>query len=230
METWHLLEHGPCPPFWNMACDEWLLKQAIRLDKPILRTYAWDRPSITFGYFQEFPAELALRYTVVRRPTGGALVIHDTDLTFTVILPPTHPWRTLSPNDRYQRIHERIYTIFEIRGLTPTLISEDAPHLPTPSGRESAASLCFTKSSRYDVVVNGAKVAGGAQRVTREGLLHQGSIQGERLQRVTASELCKAWETHGASFIHLRLALTEEEAITHMATTKHATEEWNRRL
>src|SRR4051812_29265490 len=101
MEPWFFIEHDKLLPSWNMACDEWLLNKISSLNVPLLRTYGWDRPSITIGYFQEYPQELEAKYTIVRRPTGGALVYHDSDLTFTVVLPPTHPWKSLKTDDRY---------------------------------------------------------------------------------------------------------------------------------
>lgn len=231
METWYWLEHDRRSPFWNMACDEWLLTHASWLGNPILRTYAWDRPSISLGYFQTFPDPHPSSHTVVRRPTGGALVLHDVDLTFTVVLPPFHPWRLLAPHERYQRVHERVYKIFELRGLIPILVSDKTREIssPNPSGRASSTSLCFAKNSRYDVMLHGEKIAGGAQRVNRDGLLHQGSIQGESIWRASPSELRRAWEYYGARFTGLRLTGDEELAIQDLVISKYATTAWNRR-
>ncbi len=227
MENWYLLEHGRNSPYWNMACDEWLLKNASRLGQPTLRIYAWNRPAITIGYFQPFPTNRFLHATIVRRPTGGALVIHDSDLTFTVVLPPDHPWRKLKTFERYHCIHERVARIFELKGLTPTLVLPEAkPSL----GRALETDLCFIKSSSYDVLVHGIKVAGGAQRTTREGLLHQGSIQGGGSWRVSFDELQHSWQTWGVHFINLKLAITEIKEITTLATQKYATPSWNHRF
>lgn len=227
MEDWHFLEHGRCSPPWNMACDEWLLKRSPHLKHPILRTYAWDRPSATIGYFQPFPADLPTHITVVRRPTGGALVLHDFDLTFSIILPSHHPWRKLGTSECYHCVHQNICKIFEKRGLNPTLATSN--QVP-PSGRASEADCCFAKKSHHDVLIRGTKVAGGAQRRTQNGLLHQGSIQGGDQPKTTPSELQWAWEIGGARFTKMELKPEEQAAISQLATNQFASREWNYRL
>jgi lipoyl(octanoyl) transferase len=232
MEEWLLLQHGPTNPFWNMACDEWLLKNVHLFSKPILRIYGWDRLSVTIGYFQSFPSQLASNRAVVRRPTGGALVNHDADLTFTVVLPKDHPWRGLGPNERYYKVHERVYRVFENRGCSTQLALEEKflkGSEPIPSGRGRAIAQCFAKSSRYDVIVDEMKVAGGAQRVTKDGLLHQGSIQGN-FEKVTAPELRRAWESFGVRFEELKLNEKQEAQISELSRSKYSTLEWNHRL
>lgn len=226
-ESWYFLENGRRAPAWNMACDEWLLSRATWLARPVLRTYAWDRACATIGYFQSFPEDLAASRVVVRRPTGGAMVIHDADLTFTIVLPPGHAWRRLTVVERYARIHERVARVFGRRGLSPALAD---PFSPTGSARErhGGADACFAKASRHDVMVGGVKVAGGAQRVTKDGLLHQGSIQGGGHWRVSPEELRLAWESFDARFTGLRMEDDEEKAVWELAERKYATDAWNR--
>lgn len=226
MEAWLFFEQGRESPAWNMACDEWLLQRAGWLGAPILRTYAWDRPSVTIGYFQPFPANLPAYMTVIRRPTGGAMVVHDTDITFSVIVPGSHPWRKLPAVERYNRIHERVGRVFETRGLQPLLASCGG----AGSARAPGESRCFSKATRHDVLIDGIKVVGGAQRTTREGMLHQGSIQGGGHWRVSPDELRRAWETLGARFTGLRLAADEMASVTALATAKYSTRAWNQRV
>jgi lipoyl(octanoyl) transferase len=227
-EPWLFLEHGPKPPAWNMACDEWLLKSIQNLGQPILRTYQWNRPSITIGYFQDYPKDLEAKYTIIRRPTGGALVVHDHDLTFTVVLPPEHPWKKIPVCDRYQRVHERVAQIFAARGESSSL-ETSCSSASIPSGRADKLGYCFQKSSRYDVLIQGKKVAGGAQRVTREGLLHQGSIQSEAHPIATSAELKASWEKSGDELKPLILDSSQENEIQHMAKEKYETVEWNKK-
>jgi lipoyl(octanoyl) transferase len=230
MESWFFLEDGSHEPAWNMACDEWLLLHARELEKPLLRTYSWDRPSVTIGYFQEFPTEIAKTHTVIRRPTGGAMVFHDHDLTFSVVLPPDHPWKKLRPDDRYQKVHERISKVFELRGALPALAPELKIDLRAPLGREEAHARCFEKSSRYDVLIQNLKVAGGAQRVTKDGLLHQGSIQGSSHRRVSSEELLNAWKFFNSDCSKRDLSLIEQNQISILSKEKYCTTEWNRRV
>ncbi len=230
MESWFLIEHDLCEPAWNMACDEWLMFHSHQFSQPILRTYRWDRPSMTIGYFQPFPKDISLHDTVIRRPTGGALVIHDHDLTFTVVISPQHAWYRLPVHERYQCVHERVHKIFEQRGLSSELMPphKESPVFEKPKNPET--DRCFTKSSRYDVLVRGIKVAGGAQRFTRHGLLHQGSIQGEKIDRVSSAEIRSVWEKYGAQFLSLKLSTTQESEITTLAAQKFSTIQWNHRV
>jgi lipoyl(octanoyl) transferase len=235
-ENWFSLIHDAAPPAWNMACDEWLLSQAARVNQPVLRTYAWDRPSISIGYFQPWPEGISNAYTIVRRPTGGALVVHDDDLTFTVVLPPSHPWKKLSITERYAKVHQRVETMFGLVGFTaalePSGLFDASASRAIPSGRSDANTHCFAKHSRYDVLVGGRKVAGGAQRVTHHGLLHQGSIQGPGVDRALISHgaLLKAWESFGAKFQPLELRPGDLDAIENLARTKYESTEWNNRM
>src|SRR5882672_6639797 len=104
-ETWYLLQCGPRAAAVNMALDEALLELAPRLNQPILRFYSWDESAASFGYFQKL-AEIShatpLR-PLVRRPTGGGLVPHDSDWTYSLIFPPSHPWYSLKAVQSYQR-------------------------------------------------------------------------------------------------------------------------------
>lgn len=229
MEEWDLLEHEPRAPWWNMACDEWLLRSAWQRPRPMLRLYAWDRPSVSIGYFQEYPEARAATCAVVRRPTGGGLVPHGRDLTFTVALAATHTWWGAPVLIRYRKIHERVAWIFEQRGRSVGL-SMDAPGKRGDSIRGAGRSICFDRPSPYDVLVHGRKVAGGAQRVTREGLLHQGSIQDGNESRVTTAEIIRAWESFGAKFSPCQLSPDEESAVSELVSQKFATEAWNRRV
>ena len=257
MNTWLFLEHAAHSPAWNMACDEWLLKHATVFAKPLLRTYQWDRPSITIGYFQPYPKNINA-HVVVRRPTGGALVIHDSDLTFSVVLPPNHDWCKSPICDRYRKIHERVAKVFELRGVNSKVAIEcdqTAPMLSIgsrwalvaprrhpcerksteekidttfrPSGRAKEGVECFAKISKYDVIINNKKVAGGAQRITKEGLLHQGSIQDGDQPTVSSEELRIAWEKSGSSFEPLILTTEQNNQITQLARDKFETSKWN---
>ena len=73
MNSWLLLQSGPCAPAFNMALDEALLEAMPRLQRPVLRLYGWTEPAATFGYFQKYAeVERATKLRpLIRRPTGG---------------------------------------------------------------------------------------------------------------------------------------------------------------
>lgn len=170
VETWHLLHSSAGPSAWNMATDEALLEAAARLGQPVLRFYAWCEPAATFGYFQSVAAVgtwTRLR-PLIRRPTGGGLVPHDADWTYSLVFPPGHPWFTLRAVESYRRLHEWIHQAFATLGITTQL-----------SGglQKTAPGQCFHGAEKFDLLRSGAKIAGAAQRRNRHGLLIQGSIQ-----------------------------------------------------
>ena len=153
-----------------MAWDEALLESAPRLGRPILRFYGWAAPAATFGYFQKIAEveRLSPLRPLIRRPTGGGLVPHDADWTYSIVAPPADHWYSLKAADSYQRVHEWIRAAFAELAL-PTQLS--------PSRQVGSPGHCFVGAEQFDVLLGERKIAGAAQRRTRSGLLIQGSIQ-----------------------------------------------------
>lgn len=154
----------------QMACDEALLQVA---DLPVLRIFRWESPWISIGYFVPFAEAQSLRpeLPVCRRWTGGGIVIHDGDLTFSLVIPSREPLASLRPVESYRKIHETIVRVMTACGTEASLAD----------GRSPSDGQCFAAPVIHDVVADGRKIAGGAQRRTRRGLLHQGSIQNAEL-------------------------------------------------
>ncbi len=167
---WHLLQEGKQSASYNMALDEALLECAPDLGRPVLRFYGWLETAASFGYAQKY-AEIE-RWTMlrplVRRPTGGGLVPHDADWTYSVIFPPGHSWYRLKAVESYRRVHEWIRDAFADIKISTSL---------APASQKEIPGQCFVGMEKYDVIWHGRKIAGAAQRRTRAGLLIQGSIQ-----------------------------------------------------
>lgn len=174
MTPWYLLKSGLGAPAMNMAMDEALLEFASRIGGPVLRFYGWTEPAATFGYSQRY-AELA-RWTrlrpLIRRPTGGGLVPHDADWTYSLVFPPDDPWYALKAVESYRRVHEWICAAFQSIGLAMEL---------APCARPASPGQCFAGAERFDVLWQGRKIAGAAQRRNKSGLLIQGSVQARGL-------------------------------------------------
>lgn len=168
--NWLLLNSGPGAPAENMAWDEALLESVALLHEPVLRLYGWTEPAATFGYFQKF-AEVE-RMTplrpLIRRPTGGGLVPHDADWTYSLSVPPGHSWYSLRAVASYRRMHEWVQETFAQISVEVEL---------APCCRKEAPGQCFAGAEQFDVMAGSRKIAGAAQRRTKEGLLIQGSIQ-----------------------------------------------------
>ena len=167
---WHLLRSGSCDYALNMALDEVLLESVSTLGKPVLRFYGWKQPAASFGYFQKFTdvERLTLLRPLVRRPTGGGIVPHDADWTYSLSFPPMHEWYALAATESYRRVHDWVRLAFAELGIAAEL---------APAAYNAAAGQCFAGYERSDVLWHGRKVAGAAQRRTRAGLLIQGSVQ-----------------------------------------------------
>lgn len=153
-----------------MALDEALLEAMPRLGKPVLRFYGWTQAAASFGYFQKFgDVERAtwLR-PLVRRPTGGGIVPHDADWTYSLAFPKVHEWYSLRAEESYHRVHEWLQTAFA---------RLDIPTELAPCCRKAGPGQCFVGHEKSDLLWQGRKVAGAAQRRTRTGLLIQGSVQ-----------------------------------------------------
>ncbi len=198
----------------NMAIDEALLEFAR---VPAIRFYGWRGPAVSFGYFGHYTdvAPEESRREIVRRWTGGGIVMHGADLTYSVILPARET--TLPPaREIYEQVHDAIRRALSSH-IRASLAVANAPKL---------SDACFANPVVADVLVNGRKIAGAAQRRTRAGLLHQGSIQLENLPpdfpEALARELCPSFEKH--SFTPDLLARASE-----LTERKYGTQEWLRR-
>ena len=227
-ETWDFWDDGVHEPAMNMALDEALLLGAASRGRPLLRFYAWDRPAVTIGYVQSFTAAPAIGYTISRRTTGGGVVFHDHDLTHTAVIPAGHWLTTVPPLESYAFINDAVR-----QGLAGCRGDAELAQQEIPKSIDRLRMVCFTTPTRYDVMLGGQKIAGAAQRRTREGILHQGSIHfGEELplpRAVLTGRILDAFrERDGISFAEFApppelLALAGE-----LVKTRYGTVEWNR--
>jgi len=169
-DPWFLIRSGRGDAAFNMAFDEALLLTASSLKRPVLRFYAWKEPAASFGYLQKYSevASLVSLRPLVRRPTGGGIVPHDADWTYSACFPPTHPWYALAATESYRRIHVWIARAFAELSIAAEVAT---------AARKSQVGQCFIGHEESDVLWNGRKIAGAAQRRTRSGLLIQGSVQ-----------------------------------------------------
>jgi lipoyl(octanoyl) transferase len=197
----------------NMAADEALLNGAR---VPILRYYRWQRPTVSFGYFGCY-AEVKSQSSdreIVRRWTGGGIVPHGEDLTYSIIVPAGNPLLARSSPEIYSEVHEAIRRALQSNGIEAVLANSPAPKI---------SEACFANAVRADVLSEGRKIAGAAHRRSRLGLLHQGSIQRahlpSRFKEDLARFLCERFESR-------TLSPETIEAAARIAETKYGTPEW----
>jgi lipoate-protein ligase A len=163
-------DSGPGDSAFNMALDEALLRSASRLNRPVLRFYSWTEPAASFGYSQKYAAveRMTPLRPLVRRPTGGGLVPHAADWTYALAFPAGDSWYELRAAESYRRVHTWVQAAFARLGVEVAL---------APASHKTRAGQCFAGHEAADVLWQGRKIAGAAQRRTRDGLLIQGSVQ-----------------------------------------------------
>ena len=155
-----------------MAVDETLLEAAWSRGACTLRFYQWLRPTLSLGYFQSAEAieDRWRRTALVRRASGGGAIMHDAELTYSLVVPPD---MSLSrrPSDLYRAVHLGVVACLSAYGIEAYLndTADDMPAADLPF-------LCFARRSEGDVLVSGHKVCGSAQRRRRGAVLQHGSI------------------------------------------------------
>lgn len=172
---WRLLANPePQPGSWQMAVDEAILREVgARRSPPTVRLYRWARPTLSLGAYQPASAvdwvRIAERgYDVVRRPSGGRAVLHDAELTYSVILPEELPGLPAGILPSYRYLSQALLAGLAELGVK-VAVHHGAP--PTP-----ASSACFAAPSWYELLADGRKLVGSAQVRRFGGLLQHGSI------------------------------------------------------
>ena len=176
---WKVLESEHTSVKEAMKRDLSLLRALKEEKTPILHFYEFQRPSFTHGMFLQPSQVLNMEaakenFDFHPRPTGGGILFHLWDFTFSVLLPKSHPKFTQDTMKNYKTIHDAV--LLSIREFLPkctplNLLPED----PIPMC-EACQSFCFAKPTKFDIMYGGKKIAGAAQRRSMDGFLHQGSI------------------------------------------------------
>lgn len=202
----------------NMAVDEWLLET---IADPVLRVYGWSGAWGSFGCFccLNQAIENLPDIGLVRRSTGGGIVDHQNDWTYSLVIPETEKLFRIRASESYRLIHEKL-----------SFVLSNQFNLVVPASSDAGlGGVCFEKPVAFDVVDGvGNKVAGAGQRRTKHGLLHQGSVAGR----------CEADDSIDRS-IRLATALSPQweqtdfdppfEVIRSKVEAKYGNDSWTRR-
>ena len=181
-EKWYFINSGPCSPSYNMAMDEALLDwHSEGLIPPVIRFYEWNPATLSIGYFQSVEKEIDMEAVkrlglgFVRRPTGGRGVLHEHELTYSVIVTESYPSMPATITEAYRVISEGLLLGFQNLGLDAYFsvpnTDEQKDNLKKPK-----SAVCFDTPSWYELVVEGKKVAGSAQTRQKGVILQHGAI------------------------------------------------------
>ncbi|MGX0550291.1 lipoyl(octanoyl) transferase [Staphylococcus hominis] len=190
-ETWNFINTGSHDPYYNMAMDEALLNFVSREEiDPVVRFYTWNPATLSVGYFQRLKKEIDIDkvkekgFGLIRRQTGGRGVLHDKELTYSVIVPESHPNMPSTITEAYRVISEGLLEGFKLLGFDAYFAiprsKEEREKLKQPR-----SAVCFDAPSWYELVVEGRKIAGSAQTRQKGVILQHGSL----LQDVDVDEL-----------------------------------------
>jgi len=176
-DPWRLLVDPPASGAWNMAVDEVLLDGiAAGTAPPTLRFYGWTPPCLSLGYFQPFDVVdldscRALGVDIVRRPTGGRAILHDREVTYSVVLPAWVLGQDGGVLLSYHRLSLALQDGLRRLGVPATL----APASAAPSTAVHGPA-CFDRPSAHEILLNGRKLVGSAQVRRGGAILQHGSI------------------------------------------------------
>lgn len=181
-EIWGFIDSGKCSPAFNMALDEALLDWHSEGEiPPIVRFYGWNPATLSIGYFQKVEKEINMEEVqkhglgFVRRPTGGRGVLHEHELTYSVIVTEEYPQMPKTVTESYRVISEGLLKGFHHLGMeayfsVPQTVEEK------DSLKNPRSAVCFDAPSWYELVVEGRKVAGSAQTRQKGVILQHGAI------------------------------------------------------
>lgn len=221
---WRLLRTGRNAGAWNMAVDEAVMVHVARgLSPPTFRLFEWDPPALSLGRVQSFERDVdaeacaRLGVDVVRRPTGGRAVLHDVEVTYSLIMSEKDPVLPEGLGESFSLATQGIIKGLRFLGVEAEIRGRDEPEKPGRAAGGGAADAggavrtgaCFDSPSWYEVVAGGRKLVGSAQARLMGVFLQHGSI----LMQLDADKLCRLLkfnsdEERAAAVRHLRTHAT----------------------
>ena len=185
-----ILDSGVVSVQCAMETDQKLLQQLRSEGSLQLHFYEWDSPSLTHGYF--LPVSKYIRVEtweseggkIGRRPTGGGIFLHDQDFSFSLLVPRCYPLCQRPLTERYRVLQEwiRHSLISVFPALQETICTE---------GSSVAGPFCMAQTTTCDLVFAGQKIAGAAQRMTKQGMLYQATIGSHRWNKMFLGSILK---------------------------------------
>ena len=179
LPVWRLIDTGPLDGPANMALDEALLTSFdAKRSRPVLRLYGWHPPALSLGRYQEAEAALKLELCaadgvpVVRRMTGGGIIFHADELTYSIVCAPGQLGEA-GVKDGFRRLCAFLIGTYRRLGLEAAFAADQNPDDERLGER---TAYCFAGKEEFDVLVNGRKIGGNAQRRLRGAILQHGSI------------------------------------------------------
>jgi len=252
--NWRLLFTPNVDPYMNMAIDEALTRKCIDSENrpAAIRFYTWKETSCSIGYFQKIESVLKTlkdkSVPIVRRPTGGGIVFHGNDITFSVVKSRAKDNRQENITSFYKLIGESLLRGLERVGLTCTIyLPEERSHHSKSERKHlndglSQQSFCSATPAKYDIMINGNKVAGYAARKSQGAVLCQGYLDlherwkeeyknsREKTIHLLFDNLAGSFKNvFGITLTSSQLTEVEMRLANKIRSRKYACDEWNYR-
>jgi len=180
IQLWRFVDTGSLRGGHNMAIDEALLnsfdsKQSV----PILRIYGWNTPTLSLGRFQDVKEVLDLdrcntdSIPVIRRVSGGGTIYHADELTYSIVCSPEHIPAASSVKESFRSLTGFLIDFYKELGLDASYALDSVPNAERIGIR---TAFCFAGKESFDILINGKKIGGNAQRRLKNVIFQHGSI------------------------------------------------------
>jgi len=178
---WRLIEEGKGDGSVNMITDKAILL-ACHEGKvpPTLRLYGWNRPTLSLGYLQNVTLQVntelcqTLNIPIVKRPTGGRAILHNDELTYSVIAPTSHPSFFGGLRQTFEVISTALLKSLSQLEIHEVCLKRDGRY--GDKRLEVKSPACFASFNLFEIAVKNRKLIGSAQRRTKNAFLQHGSI------------------------------------------------------
>jgi lipoate-protein ligase A len=220
-DKWRLIIDNALDSPLNMAIDEALLLNCQENKEqslfPVLRFFRWNIPTLSLGYAQQWKKTVDLnfckrnRIDIVRRPTGGRAVLHDKELTYSVVSLCKGDFFSKSTLETYRHISAALVHGFNNINIPAQLA---IPQLNRQYTYKLNNKPCFFSTSKYELAYQGKKMVGSAQKRLKNAFLQHGSIliEGDKEKLLNASGI-RNKSGVGVDFIALN-ELAKEKIVT----------------
>ena len=179
-----------------MAIDQAILESTAATGEPTLRFYRWTPATLSLGYFQKFEDRenhsASANCPTIRRASGGGAIVHDDELTYSLCVA-TEGQMAKANAQLYDIVHLAIRAGLAEQGIGVELF--EASEGETVKASKSDPFLCFQRRAVGDIICDGAKVGGSAQRRLKNALIQHGSLL--LSQSASAPELAGLKEKSG---------------------------------
>ena len=178
MSYWRLIVSQPSDAYTNMAIDEAILQMYVHKGGvPVLRIYGWTPPAVSLGFSQSPDSALNLaccrknNIDFVRRITGGEAVYHSQEVTYSIICRKEDLDLSNSVKESFRLLTDFVFNAYRSLGVSPYFAGDlDSYQHGDPS------EFCFATTEKFDIIINGKKIGGNAQKRSRDVIFQHGSI------------------------------------------------------